>query len=239
MILFCGRTNPKAEKITIYSYEEVNDIPAAIPKCPKQEVRKQLVLPAKGNQQNRLLDYLCNKRSIDTGIVSTLIEDDKIYEDRRGNVVFVGMDGTAKVRFASLRGTSDKQQFRMDCIGSDKQYGFHMTYSQSKRLYVFESPIDAMSHASIENIITNNKCAWLRDNRLSLSGTSDKALPEYLKQNPQTKEIILCLDNDSPGRNASVAIARKYADKGFHTRIELPQKKDYNEDLLFLKSKKC
>jgi len=211
--------------------ETVTDIPAA-PTIREQQQDKQLVLPDKGGMlQKRLIDYLCNRRGIDIGIVGTLLDEEKIYEDKRGNVVFVGTDENGKPRFASLRGTYGEQKFRMDCAGSDKRYGFHMTYAPSERLYIFESPIDAMSHANIESIITGSKEAWRRDNCLSLAGTSDTALPEYLKQHPQAKELVLCLDNDQPGRDATVSIARKYADKGYRTRIELPTAKDYNEDL--------
>ena len=150
--------------------------------------------------------------------------------NKRGNVVFIGYDEHEKARFACLRGTG--ASFRMDCAGSDKRYGFNMSYSGSGRLYVFEAPIDALSHATLENLITGDKSAWLRDNRLSLGGTSDLALGKYLEMNPNVKEIVMCLDNDDVGREASVSMARKYADMGFHTRIELPTRKDYNEDLL-------
>ena len=92
-----------------------------------------------------------------------------------------------------------------------------------------------MRHASIENVITGNASAWLEHNRLSLSGTADTALPKYLQQHPHVKELVLCMDNDTAGRDAAIAIARKYADKGYMTRLELPRGKDYNEDLLVAK----
>jgi len=46
------------------------------------------------------------------------------------------------------------------------------------------------------------------------------------------KEMVFCLDNDPAGREAAVSMARKYADKGYVTRLELPKNKDYNVDLL-------
>jgi len=213
--------------------ETVSDIPAATPISRERQPDKRLILPEKaGFLQARLYVYLCQKRGIDSDIVSALLDEGRIYEDRRGNVVFVGADEQGKARFASLRGTYGDRRFRTDCAGSDKRHGFHMTYSQSTRLYLFESPIDAMSHASLENAITGDREAWRRDNRLSLAGTSDTALPKYLETHQHMKELVLCLDNDQPGRQAAVAIARKYAALGFMTRLELPAAKDYNEDLL-------
>lgn len=163
--------------------ESVSHIPVAATISTERQQDKTLILPEKAGIPLRLYDYLCHKRGIDAGIVNALLDDGSVYEDRRGNVVFLGLDEQGAARFASLRGTYGEQQFRMDCAGSDKRYGFHMTYSQSERLYIFESPIDAMSHASFET-------EWRRDNRLSLAGTSDTALPKYLEAHPQITELV-------------------------------------------------
>ena len=101
----------------------------------------------------------------------------------------------------------------------------------SERLYVFESPIDLMSHASLENAITGNAEAWERHTRLSLSGITDTAIPFFLNKQKNIKELVFCLDNDTAGREAAVNMARKYSDRGYYTRLELPQGKDFNEDL--------
>ncbi len=212
--------------------ETVAHVPAAAPVSAERQPSKRLVLPEKAGIPLRLYDYLCNRRGIDGAIVNALLDTGRIYEDRRGNVVFVSFDEQDAARFASLRGTYGEQRFRMDCAGSDKRYGFHMGSTPSERLYIFESPIDAMSHASLIIAATGVKDAWRWDNRLSLAGTSETALPYYLKIHPQVKELVLCLDNDPPGREASAAIARKYAEQGYRTRIELPTGKDYNDDLL-------
>ena len=199
----------------------------AASRCPKA-----LVLPEKAGMTLRLYDYLCRKRGIDSGIVNTLIQKETLYEDRRGNVVFVGHDEHGKARFASLRGTYGDPPFRGDCAGSDKRYSFSMTAcALSERLYIFESPIDAMSHASLENAAVGDAGAGERHNRLSLAGTSDTALPFFLNQHPTVCELVFCLDNDPAGRETAALMARKYADKGYHTSIILPAGKDFNEDL--------
>ncbi len=193
---------------------------------------KALVLPDKKGVPLRLFDYLCNKRGIDGGIVDALIQKGQLYEDRRGNVVFVGFDELGAARFASLRGTYGDCAFRMDCAGSDKRYGFSMAAClPCDRLYVFESPIDAMSHATLCNADTGGGDAWQRHNRLSLAGTSDAALPFFLNQHTTVKELVFCLDNDAPGREAAAAMLEKYSDKGYMARLELPKGKDFNEDL--------
>jgi hypothetical protein len=153
-----------------------------------------------------------------------------IYEDRRGNVVFVGHDEHGKARFASLRGTHG--DYRGDCSGSDKRYGFHtVAVTPTDQLYIFESPIDLMSHASLVNAFKGDTGAWERCHRLSLSGTTDTAIPFFLNQHKAVKELVFCLDNDTAGREAAIHLMRKYADKGYFARIEPPYGKDFNEDL--------
>jgi len=191
---------------------------------------KTLILPPKSGLSLRLYDYLCIKRGIDSDIVNTLIQKEKLYEDKRGNVVFVGHDENGAARFASLRGTCG--DFRGDCSGSDKRYGFNMAAcAPSDRLYIFESPIDCMSHASLVNALTGDTGAWKQHNRLSLAGTSDAALPFFLKQHTAVRDLVFCLDNDTPGREAAAVLIEKYTDKGYTARRELPQGKDFNEDL--------
>jgi len=193
------------------------------------EPPKTLILPEAVGVPLRLYDYLCIKRGIDGEVVNTLMQKEKLYEDRRGNVVFVGHDGQGAARFASLRGT--QSDFRGDCSGSDKRYGFNAVFAPCERVYLFESPIDLMSHASLVNADTGDTGAWKQHSRLSLAGTSDAALPFFLNQHKEVRELVLCLDNDAPGREAAALIARKYAAKGYTVLIDFPQGKDFNADL--------
>ena len=130
---------------------------AGEPLPPVQPIAPQsartLILPEKaGFLYKRLYAYLNQSRGIDGSIISALIHEKKLYEDKRSNVVFVGYDENNTPRFASLRGTYTDKPFRIDCHGSDKQYGFKMNYSQNGRLYIFEAPMDCMSHATLEKV---------------------------------------------------------------------------------------
>ena len=206
---------------------------------PTQQIKqtKTLALPEKSDHTLRLYNYLCQKRCIDSNIITALIQKENLYEDRRGNVVFVGRDEHGTARFASLRGTYSDSSFRGDCAGSDKRYGFIITASAlSECLYIFESAIDAMSHASLANGNTGDLEAWRRHNRLSLAGTSDTAIPFFLNKHTYVSELVFCLDNDSAGHKSARFMARKYADLGYKVRYELPSGKDFNEDLCFLSS---
>lgn len=106
-----------------------------------------------------------------------------------------------------------------------------MTYGYPSKLFVFESPIDCMSHGSLKNLREQNPYAYLDDGRLSLGGVSGRALECYLKRFTSIKEIVFCLDNDEAGRSGAEKLADKYGGKGYDVRIELPSHKDYNEML--------
>jgi len=195
------------------------------------EKPKSLILPQKAGAPLRLYDYLCGKRCIDSGVVDKLINEGKLFEDERGNVVFVGHDELGVPRFASLRGT--QSDFRGDCAGSDKRYSFNAAASTpSDQLYLYESATDLMSHSSIINNIKGDSGAWERCHRLSLAGTSDTAIPFFLNQHEEVKELVFCLDNDRPGRDSSLRLSKKYSSMGYYVRIEPPYGKDFNEDLV-------
>jgi hypothetical protein len=212
---------------------------AATQPQPEQspEQPKSLVLPEKTGIPLRLLNYLCNERGIDSDIVNWLLQKEMLYEDRLSNIVFVGFDKQGKARFASLRGTHGDARFRSDCAGSDKRYGFTMAANTPcNHLFIFESPIDAMSHASLAKAATGGSEVWKMEPRLSLGGTSDAALDFFLNQHKEIKSLVFCLDNDEPGRRAAVKIAREYALRGYMAFNEPPCGKDYNEDLKALRA---
>ena len=221
----------KAENMPFRGAVEVitGATPPTAPPRLETEPPKTLVLPETVGIPLRLYDYLCKKRGIDSEVVNSLLRE-MICEDKRGNVVFIGYDEQNNARFASLRGTYS--DYRGDCSGSDKRYGFTMAAcAPSDRLYIFESPIDAMSHASLEIAATGDKTAWKQHSRLSLAGTSDTAIPFFLNQHKSVRELVFCLDNDTAGREAAAIMARKYAYKGYTALNELPRGKDFNEDL--------
>ncbi|MFI3254483.1 MAG: DUF3991 domain-containing protein [Eubacteriales bacterium] len=57
------------------------------------EPPKVLQLPERGQNCKKIWYYLCNVRCLDPSIVDQLIVSERIYQDIRNNVVFVGVDG--------------------------------------------------------------------------------------------------------------------------------------------------
>ena len=129
-----------------------------------------------------------------------------------------------------MRGTYSEPEkgFRQDVLNSDKSYGFHMN-AKSTKVFVFESPIDALSHATLYKIQNKD---WQKDCRVSLGGTSEKALNRLLSENKSITLIEFCLDNDEAGIKTSSKLSEMYLKQGYTVKISPPKYKDYNEDLL-------
>ncbi|WP_141071290.1 toprim domain-containing protein [Campylobacter pinnipediorum] len=155
-----------------------------------------------------------------------MIAENKLYQDNRNNCVFVGYDMAGIPRYALRVGTNQSINLKGEVRGSDKAFASSPRCNhKSDNIAVFESVIDALSYESMnsaENL-----------NTLALPGISSLRLEQYLKENPQTKTIILMLDNDETGINASKELASKYSEKGYNVMIHLPRKhKDWNEELV-------
>ncbi|WP_141499711.1 DUF3991 domain-containing protein [Paenibacillus luteus] len=229
------------EAVTLLLENEIPN-PHCSPLSPVSKKAEQLILPNKAPNYSRTAWYLINIRGIDSEIVSQLMHEKKLYQQAvTGNCVFVGYDQDETPKYCSMRGTNPERMFKQDREFSDKSYPFYIsTNSSNKRVYVFESPIDAMSHATLTKL---DGLDWRADHRISLGCLSNNALQHFLSRH-SIQEIIFCLDNDytatfkdgSPapnwGQEAAFKFTQKYAELGYQTSTQTPQNKDFNEDLV-------
>ena len=165
-----------------------------------------------------------------------LKENTKIFKNNL--VISTGKNTQGEISYAAFRIASTNYRFRGEVAGSDKASGFLIeSEGMNDCVYVFESFIDAMSHANLYNIKYGNKDAWKLHNRLALGGTADTALMELLKRKPNIRNICLCLDNDSAGRTAAKEIAGRLRSMGYVNIYErYSNEKDYNDELKKVKS---
>lgn len=110
-----------------------------------------------------------------------------------------------------------------------------MTPGDSPTLCVFESAIDALSYLTL---LKQQGQDWRKANTLSLGGIGkeDRQLPpalsRYLKAAPHITRIVLCLDNDEPGRKAAAVL--KELLRGYEVIDRPPVRgKDYNDLLRY------
>ena len=201
----------------------------------KAQERKPFSLPWAKGCATSAVSYL-HRRGISSKVISRCFSQGLFYEARyKGEpvCVFVGKDDTGNAKFACMRSITGN--LKKDVSGSDKRYSFCYPPKQpgSRNLAVFEAPIDALSHASLQEVQ-----GWKWDGyRLSLGGTSHVALVAFLERHPEIKRVTLHMDNDRAGIiNAKKIKAMLHQDARFkHIRVSVNpprQGKDYNEKLI-------
>ncbi len=200
-----------------------------------QDIRKTFSLPWARRCATSAVSYL-QRRGISPDVISRCFRDGLFYEARHHGepvCVFVGKDEAGKAKFACMRSIAGS--LRKDVYGSDKEYSFYYPprNPDSRHVAVFEAPIDALSHATLQELK-----GWKWDGyRLSLGGTSHVALTAFLKRHPEIRRVSLYMDNDLGGlKNARRIKAMLHEDQRFrHIRVGVnPPRtgKDYNEMLL-------
>lgn len=214
---------------------------------PFQNFKAFSLPPRASGKYSNVFKYLTETRGISEDIILYCFKQHILYQDNHRNCVFVGYDENGEAKFASQRSTYQGSNYRPDVAFSDKSYSFNIPATATcDRVYVFESPIDLLSHATLNCINSYNhsrQCGteydpqcWLRYNRLSLSGASHEiALGSYLSRHPEIKNISCCLDNDETGRRTSQKIYDCYTAKGYTVTIHCSgEGKDYNDALVAL-----
>lgn len=224
---FCGKSFSEAVEYLLAFHGRARDSPTkAVPFVKRDEVQKPFALPPRNADDRRVFAYL-RKRGIAPQVIRQFLNSGLLYEDaEHHNCVFVGKNSAGQVKYAGLRGTYDREGkgFRGDVSGSDKDIGFAIPCDPvSDQVRVFEAPIDLMSYYTL-----HRSCC----NAVALCGLYDGALRTYLRNNPQIKRIVLCLDMDTPGQEMAEQLRKKYAELGYEISQEKPRSgKDWNEYL--------
>lgn len=179
----------------------------------KPEVKKpippgQLFLPERNKRNNDVFRYLL-ERGISGSVIKYFLARQMLYEDIRKNCVFV----SPYRNFACIRSTGERR-FVGDCEGSDyNQCFFFKGRADTKRLIVAESVIDIMS---VMTYLQMQEKSYGDYAYLALSGTNKiHALFIHLKQEPQIREVILCLDRDAAGVKADAKAIEGMREMGY------------------------
>ena len=192
-----------------------------------EEKTKEFKLPEANSNMHRVFAYLIKQRFISPDIISHFAKQHTLYEDKEHhNAVFVGVDENGVPRQASKRSTNSYgNSFRITCQGSDTRYSF-AHFGESKRLYVFEAPIDMLS------FLTLYQKDWQKHSYIAMNGVYENAVLTALKNHSNLSEIILCVDNDEGGIEAVDRLKDILTENGYTDVKRLaPKFKDWNEVL--------
>ena len=197
------------------------------PKAIAKEEKKEFRLPQANTNMHRVYAYLIKQRFISPDIISHFAKQHTLYEDKEHhNAVFVGVDENGVPRQASKRSTNSYgNSFRITCQGSDTRYSF-AHFGESKRLYVFEAPIDMMS------FLTLYQKDWQKHSYIAMNGVYENAVLVALKNHSNLSKVILCVDNDEGGIEAVDRLRDILNENGYSNVKRLaPPYKDWNEVL--------
>ena len=185
-------------------------------------------LPDRDVNNNAVIQYLSG-RGISLDVINLFIDRGDLFQEsgRFHNAVFVGRDLSGTPRYCFKRGTHDYvdregniRKFRNEPSGSDKRYSFASTGTDD-RLCLFESCIDLLSFMTL---FPQSGSSHL----LSLGGTGDDALRQYVADHQSIRTVFFCLDNDPAGQDASERLGRILPAAYTVGRL-VPALKDWND----------
>lgn len=121
----------------------------------KEPEKKAFSLPWARRCATAAVSYL-QKRGISSEVIRQCLQAGIFYEARYHGepvCVFVGKDDSGKAKFACMRSIGGN--LKKDVYGSDKGYNFCYPPQSpgSRHVAVFESPIDALSHATLQELL--------------------------------------------------------------------------------------
>lgn len=218
---FYNKNYPEAMEYLLGGYGGTLSASQSVQRAPK----KDLVMPERNDNMRRVYAYLLNQRGISRDVIYEFAHRKMIYESLpHHNAVFVGYDNDGVPRHAHKRGSGSESSYKGNATGSVPEYSFHWT-GTSDKIFLFEAPIDMLSY------ITMNPHDWQKNTYAAACSVADKVLFQCLKDNPNIREVYLCLDNDEAGQSAAKRISDKLFIQGYKSEILLPTHKDWNEDL--------
>lgn len=196
----------------------------------KKETTEGLQLPEKDSHMRNVFAYLIKTRKIMPEVVQDWVDRKYLYQDTHKNCVFVGYDleHQEKPVFACRRGTNTEKPFFGDVEGCDYSQGVYFENKQATKLYVTESPIDAMSVMSLKGEERNQY------SYLAMGGAwKEESLQKHLRDRG-LQEICIGTDRDEAGEKGAEVIREMVRKQRPDIRVfrDRPETgKDWNEVL--------
>jgi hypothetical protein len=190
------------------------------------EREKSFHEPTHAYNNKRVYAYLCKTRSISSDVVHRMIHEGLLYQDIKGNAVFLNVE-SGKAIGAHICGTMTDVRYKQNLGAGCFQFDGN---ENPEHAYVFESNIDMMSFMTIHP--DKISCAKF----ISMSGLKPNFIEKIAKQHPQMK-FCFCVDNDEVGRNFVDNMNERFGERQIFRSRELESTgvKDYNDLLRLLK----
>ena len=152
--------------------------------------KRELVIPEQDDNMRRVFAYLCQTRGIDFKIVRDLAQNNLLYQDKKGNAVFLHRDDNGEILGAELQGTCSFRRFKGVAAGTSNSL-FSLKIGTPGKVYVFESAIDLLSfkQLAVPDEISDSLL-------VSMAGLKPNSLKPLSKCG---LKLYACVDNDEAG----------------------------------------
>lgn len=189
-------------------------------------------LPERNRDMRRAYAYLTKTRWIDPDVVQDFVDRKMLYQDVKGNCVFLAYGEHGEPNFATFRGTLSERKFLGDIKGSDYTHDFYIS-NGAEKLIVTESVIDAMSVMSI--LKGQNHDIHGYDYLVQAGTKKYDAVLTQLQEHPKVNEVLLAMDHDIAGvkgmQKVQELIGEFPEERKVSIHVPEPQYKDWNEVL--------
>lgn len=192
-------------------------------------------LPEADSNMRNVFAYLTKTRKLDINIIQKLVNEKRLYQDKKRNCVFVSYDDAGKPIFATLRGTNTNIAFKGDVSGSNYDHCFYIDNGALETI-VTESVIDGLS------IMTLRKDRGLKEesaNYLCLaSATKYEAIFKNIQEHPEVECFTLGLDADKAGfayTDKIIEVSKTLQHKPVFIRYQPTISEDWNKELVYLR----
>lgn len=194
----------------------------------------ELKIPEHADIYDRAAKYLTETRGIDSKLVSKLMNEDLIYQEKGHNNICFEYDN-----YIEIHGSLSCKSFKGTSAGSksDGYWAFGFTNKPKDRstCYVCESAIDAMSLFCImDEAAKRDGDMTPQSYYASMGGLKQGTLNRIRKE---FKHVILAVDNDTARYDTDKDAGGNFCNKlqnSLLLRI-IPTKKDWNDDLLAMR----
>lgn len=165
----------------------------------EKKTKRGLEMPARFRNEHRVIAYLTKTRRLPAGMVVNLIRAGLLYQDEKGNCVFVCKDEAGRARGAILAGTVSDVRWKGTAPGSDTSYGWWwpaVGAGNTDTVVVVEAPIDALSLAVLRPEVRKGHI-------LALGGLHKEVLDRFISR-VNIRCVVLAMDADEWGRKAAL-----------------------------------
>lgn len=201
------------------------------PMAKEEKQEQPLVMPERAENNRRVFAYLNRTRGIPIPMIQELIKEKLLYQDKKGNAIFVCRDKSGEVRGAMIRGTLTDKSFKQR-MGSGLFPFVWGAAAGKTTMTLTEAPIEALSLATLHPEIRQTIL-------VSLGGIDFMSSVEKLLEQYPIKRLILSFNNDEPGREAIQRFTQRFGQQ-VEVKAFLPSAADWNEQLLsFKRESRC